>query len=191
MDINYSILYTDISRINLPFVLWVLIFFVMTFVVNRLLLPPFSVFFSKPLSKIDIRTLYMFLIYILLSFMYAFIGIPILDFILRNTDFKIYPKILIVFGILFTGTLRILSSKDHSKDVSFMIFLQIVSASLAFFIWHNFYYKGSNYILVIHDEFLSMIEQGIFLDIFPFLVILFIFNEFIVIKNIFLNLPIK
>lgn len=184
MDINYSILYTDIPRIDLSFVLWVLIFFIMTFIVNGLLLPPFSIFFSKPLAKIDIRTLYMFLIYILLSFMYAFIGIPILDFILRNSYFKIYSRTSIIFGILFTGTLRILSSKNYSKDVSFMIFLQIASASLVFIIWHNFYYKGINYFLVIHDEFLSMIEQGMFLDIFPFLAILFIFNEFIVIKNI-------
>lgn len=190
MDINYSIIYTDIPRINLSFVLWVLIFFIMTFVVNRLLLPPFSIFFSKPLAKIDVRTLYMFLIYILLSFMYAFIGIPILDFILRNSD-NIYPKSSIIFGILFTGTLRILSSKNYSKDVSFMIFLQIVSASLVFIIWYNFYYKGINYFLSIHDEFLSMIEQGIFLDIFPFLAIFFVFNEFIVIKNIYLNLPIE
>lgn len=190
MDINYSYLHTAISYISLSFVLWIFALYLITSVSKTLFLPLFRNFFSEPLVRIDVRILYMFLIYILLSFIYTFMSIPILDFIISNGDLKIYLKISMIFGISLTGILRILSTKEYNKDVSFIIFLQIILTSLALIIWYNFFYKGSNYFLIIHDEFLYIIEQGIFQNIFPFLVILFIFIECIF-KKISLNFPLK
>jgi len=119
----------------------------------------------------------MFLIYILLSFIYTFMSTPILDFIISNGDSKIYLKISMIFGISLTGILRILSTKENNKNVPFIIFLQIAITSLALIICYNFIFKGSNYFLKIQNEFLDIIELGIFQDVFSFLVVLFIFIE--------------
>jgi len=183
MDINYSSLYTTaIPNISLSLVFWIFGLYLMSSISKILFLPLFNDFFSKPLVKIDIRALYMFLIYILLSFIYTFLSIPILDFILSNCDPKIYLKISMIFGISLTGILRIFSTKEYKKDVSFIIYLQIIITLIALAIIYNFVYKGSNYFVILHDEFLHIIEWGSFKDIFYFLLFLFVYVECIIKK---------
>ena len=107
-------------------------------------------------------------------------SIPVLDFIISNSDPKIYFKISMIFGISLTGILRILSTKENNENVPFIIFLQVAITSLALIICYDCFYKGSNYFLKIQNEFLYIIELGLFQDVFSFLVVIFIFIECII-----------
>lgn len=159
------------------FVLLIFAFYIIAFISRKVLLPTFTIFFSKPLKELNYDTIYMLLIYILLIFIFTFTSTPILDFILINNSMD-YLEISLPFAIVFTGLLRIIAVKKYHNEVAFIIYCQVIFNLLALIIFCSFSSYGSDYFLRIHDEFLIKIEQGYFqFSMIPLLIILFSFIE--------------